>query len=182
MPSATLGVISGPRFSVGDIGPSGGKIFILPSTSGNATLKYFEAPFNTWSGGASDPSHSWGSTAINISAVVGTRAIGDGASNTTTIIAADASANAAAACANLNINGFDDWFLPSMGELQVIYNNRALWNDFDTAANYKSSNQGTAGTFQYNAAIFFFNGTSSEADPKQIARRVRPVRMFVARY
>lgn len=181
MPSVTAGIISGPRFSIGDIGPSGGKIFILPSTSGNTTLKYFEAPFNTWNGGTSDPSHTWGSTSINVSSVVGTRAIGDGASNTTTIISADASANAAKACANLSLNGFDDWFLPSMGELQVMYNQRALWNDF-TTNNYKSSNQGTAGTFQYNAAIFWFNGTSSEADPKQTARSVRPVRFFEARY
>jgi hypothetical protein len=182
MPSITAGIISGPRFSVGDTGPSGGIIFIIPSTSGNATTQYFEAPFDTWSGGSNDPQYIWGSTAINITSVKFTRAIGDGITNTATIIAADGTASAAIACNNLSLNGFDDWFLPSMGELQVLYNQRALWNDFDTSDNYKSSNQGTAGTFQYNAAIFWSNGTSSEADPKQVARRVRPIRMFVARY
>lgn len=182
MPSVTAGIISGPRLKVGDDGPAGGKIFIIPSTSANATTQYFEAPFDTWSGGTDDPQFRWGSTSINISSVKFTTAIGDGITNTAAIVAADAAGDAAIQCNNFSVNGFDDWFLPSMGELQVLYNERNVWGDFNLSDNYKSSNQGTAGTFQYNAAIFFYNGTSSQADPKQIARSVRPIRMFVARY
>ena len=175
----TAGIVSaGYRYNVGDVSPSGGRVYIVPSTSGNTTTKYFEAPYNTWSGGSSDPSNIWGNTAVNVTGL--STAIGGGVGNTTNIIAADATAAAALTCQNLSLNGYTDWFLPSMGELQQLYNQRSIWNDF-TTNNYKSSNQGTSG-IQYNAAIFWFNGTSSQADPKQIARSVRPTREFQARY
>lgn len=175
----TAGIVSaGYRYQIGDVAPSGGRVFIVPSTSGNSTTDYFEAPYNTWNGGSSDPSRIWGNTAVNVTGL--STSIGAGATNTTTIIAADGTAAAASICQNLSLNGYTDWFLPSMGELQQLYNQRSVWNDF-TTNNYKSSNQGTAG-IQYNAAIFWFNGTSGQADPKQIARSVRPARYFEARY
>jgi|LakMenEpi03Aug12_release.lakeMendotaPanAssembly.Ray.scaffolds.fasta_scaffold290775_2 hypothetical protein len=176
----TAGIVSaGYRYQVGDVAPSGGRVFIVPSTSGNSTTKYFEAPYDTWNGGSSDPTRIWGNTAVNVTGL--STAIGAGVTNTTTIIAADATAAAASICQNLSLNGYTDWFLPSMNELQQVYNQRSIWNDFNTSDNYKSSNQGTSG-IQYNAAIFFFNGTSSQGDPKQIARSVRPTRYFDARY
>ena len=63
-------------------------------------------------------SASWCSNAEEIDGADG-ESLGDGAQNTSDIIrACEESNNAAARCDNLNSNGFADWYLPSIGELE----------------------------------------------------------------
>ena len=50
--------------------------------------------------------------------------IGSGAQNTTNIISAcNTSSNVAYICDNLVLNGYDDWFLPSIDELNLMFQN-----------------------------------------------------------
>jgi len=52
-------------------------------------------------------------------------AIGSGQTNTTTIIAEQgAGSYAATVCDNYTVDGYDDWFLPSKGELNKLYLNK----------------------------------------------------------
>lgn len=180
MPSTAGIVSSGIRYQVGNIGPSGGYVVILPSSSGNSTTQYFEIPKNDWNGGAADPSLIWGSTSILVSGL--TAGVGKGATNTALIIAQDSTSNTAARKADaLTYGGYSDWFLPSMAELRFIYDSRSIVGTSNND-NYKSSEQGSANPTIYNAAIYFFNGTDSGADPKQVSRSTRPMRSFFARY
>lgn len=180
MPSTAGIVSSGIRYQVGDIGPSGGYVVIIPSSSGNSTTKYFEVPKNDWDGGAADPQLIWGSTSITVTGL--STGIGAGADNTTQILAQDATANTAAKKSDdLSYGGYTDWFLPSIAELQFIYDSRTTVGTSNSDV-YKSSQQGTANTQIYNAGLFFANNTISNADPKQVVRRTRPMRSFFARY
>lgn len=68
----------------------------------------------------------------------------NGLANQNTIIATDSDSGvlgkqdhlAAQACADLTSNGHDDWYLPSLDELNVLYINRAAVGGFNTDGNY----------------------------------------------
>ncbi|MDR0495910.1 MAG: leucine-rich repeat protein [Treponema sp.] len=67
---------------------------------------------------------------------------------------------AADICASLNINGYDDWFLPSAGELRMMYEN--VFKEYSIhhyAAYWSSSDDGDESTWFYN----FDDGTRDTA-------------------
>lgn len=112
---------------VGEIGPAGGIIVYDKGTFSDGWQFIEVAPTETewtnvpWSG-FMNRNYGLGS------------AIGDGKSNTDTILEKTSLATARLPsfqyaphlCANLNYNGFDDWLLPSKGELDLIYRNLHL--------------------------------------------------------
>lgn len=104
-----------PIYSVGDVGPAGGTVGILPTTSGNNTGLYFEFAVKSASEYVWCPLSSSGSTSV-----VGTsQAIGAGAANTTKIVAACASGGAVYAD-TYTFGGYSDWFLPSLNEIYAV--------------------------------------------------------------
>ncbi len=180
-------------FAIGDIGPGGGFIFATPSTSGNATGKYFEAAPYQWNGSGADPTRTWAETTyqtVNVSGATGT-AYGTGYANTLAIIAqgnTDPATSAAALARTCTSGGKNDWFLPSSFELgqmvsALFYDNGdigGLNNPSNPgSANYWSSTQGTStayGPAASRAEMWLWLG---DAGPlKSELYSVRPVRMF----
>lgn len=102
-------------YSLGDVGPAGGTIGILPTTAGNTTGKYFE--FGT----PSSNSLSWcDANDPGYSTLLGTgTAIGTGAANTA-LIAANCTSGSGVYADQYTQGGYSDWFLPSAYELNAV--------------------------------------------------------------
>ena len=101
--------------------------------------------------------------------------IGFGMINTNKIINIQGVGSYAASLTdNLVLNGYSDWFLPSINELQMVYNSKALIGGF--SGEYWSSTEFIIG-FNYIKIISFDQGwTASRA--KAINSRVRAIRYF----
>lgn len=115
----------------------------------------------------------WGCMNIEITGADGT-AIGTGNQNTIDIMAGCATAGIAARlCGDLTEGGYSDWYLPSIDELQELYNNRVAIGGFATFYHWSSSE------FAGNSAwsIDFLYGSSAPAN-KDSSANVRAIRSF----
>jgi len=107
-------------------------------------------------------------------------ALGTGSANTELIInAAGSAAPAAKLCADLVLNGYSDWYLPSLGELNVLYPNRHAIGGFDpNSGSYWSSSEND----WYSAWFKYFtdlsNGYATTACKCAPWNRVRAIRSF----
>lgn len=101
--------------------------------------------------------------------------VGTGNQNTINIVTNCSTVGIAARiCYDLDLNGYTDWFLPSMGEINLMYTNLKL-NSFGgfALANYWSSTMPVGEPYIFN----FVTNTQSYAD-KSYTFYVRAVRAF----
>ena len=161
-------------YVLGDIGPAGGYIFYdKGSYSGSPSWRYLEAAPSDQS-----TSQAW-SNIINVE--IGTSAqgtaIGTGQTNTTAIIGQTGhTASAAQLCNDLTEGGYNDWFLPSKDELNLMYENLYLFAVGGFAVNgyYWSSSE----SYVSSAWVQFFYDGGQGNHGKEKSRRVRAVRAF----
>jgi len=158
-------------YKIGDIGPAGGIIFYDKGNNVGGWRYLEAAPANTEKEVLGPP--RW-------ITVVGRRP-GDGKENTNIFIKdfeqKGGGINTAPwLCNALNVNGFNDWYLPSADELLHIYNNlysKGIGGFKST--NYWSSNYDNMGLIYVN----FSNGEERGAyDYKSYKYRVRAIRQF----
>ena len=102
-------------------------------------------------------------------------AIGTGQANTTTIVSSCAEASPARICDNLVLNGFDDWFLPSLDELDEMYYQRFAIGGFVTTESYWSSSEYDADQAWFH---HFFDEGENYGSKYYVTRYVRAVRAF----
>ena len=205
-------------YTVGQTGPGGGKIFYVAATpfacgpTMSSSCTYLEAAPSGWNGG-SDPIRTWAQSSpvdyqrttvnnANSPETATASIIGSGYSNTRAIILQgnnnpDSSGAALADAYSPNIGGvvIDDWFLPSLRELNEMCkwvrnqlgtseatncNNSGAINTgpgasgFGTATNYSSSTEAQSFS-RYNSNIGV-GGLSGEG--KHFDMYIRPVRAF----
>ncbi len=173
-------------YKAGDTGPAGGLIFYDKGNS-QGGWRYLEAaPEETEK--AIDfwvtPYTQNGSNRELLSQTTG-RAVGDGLKNTQALVE-DFDKNgggfntAVRYCADLQINGFDDWFVPSMDELNWMYGNLFLQGLGGLTNGWYWSSTTVSGYYRNYAKNFSTNGEAifSEANQKRQSIRVRPVRRF----
>ena len=117
---------------IGATGQGGGLIFYDKGSYSDG-WRYLEAAASDQGSAA-----GWGCDGTPITGADSTE-IGTGSQNTIDIITGCAETNKAAyICANLNLNGYADWFLPSKDELNLMYQNLHL-NGLGGFRNYISS-------------------------------------------
>jgi hypothetical protein len=103
-------------------------------------------------------------------------AVGTGATNTASILAGCTQRPiAASVCTDLVLNGYSDWFLPSLGELQLMYSRLKLQGQgaFDNDWYWSSSLSGTLAIH-----IGFHDGSVCGHCYYYASLRVRAVRVF----
>jgi hypothetical protein len=117
--------------------------------------------------------YQWGCYGMAISGADGL-SIGSGAQNTIDIVNAGCM-NAAEACSNLIIENYDDWFLPSMDELQKLYDKRLLIGGFQSSEYWSSSEHDANLAYLWD---FFYGYFVINAWSKSNNLLVRPIRTF----
>jgi hypothetical protein len=121
----------------------------------------------------------WGCVGITIPGAEGA-GLGAGSENTSNIIAScNEAGTAARICADLELNGYSDWYLPSTAELNKLYINRAAIGGLANAWYYWSSTEFVEpdGGDDYAFAQSFSDGDIAPAH-KSSGVFVRAVRSF----
>jgi len=165
-------------YKVGDTGPGGGLIFFVDYNDQYTGLNYLEAAPQSCEG----VSKTWSSdTANSLVAVNGwaARAVGAGKANSAAMIANGATSytadtSGAAFFAETSTCGSkDDWFLGSLGEMKLMYDNLQGVGGF-ASDGYWSSSEFVAGNAWYQDFYGGFHFDTNKANPVF----VRPVRAF----
>lgn len=158
--------VSAATYNLGDTGPAGGLIFHIDGDT------YYEAA------SSSEGYYvAWGCDGIDIPGAEGT-AIGTGQQNTVDILAGCAEAGIAARLADDYVSGgYDDWFLPSIDEVNAMYENLHLagLGNFPDDRGLASSSELSATTIQ---VIWFADGSTFDANKNSIDQ-FRPARSFI---
>lgn len=157
------------------LGQTGGYIFYDKGSYTNGWRFLEAAPYGWYNDGA-DPGVMWCNNGAVITGADST-AIGTGWQNTIDIENGCTTAGVAAdICANLDINGYTDWFLPSKDELNLMYQNLKTKSrgEFGNYGYWSSSEVGGIGHAWYQ--VFTSGGQSTQS--KNISNCVRAVRDF----
>ena len=168
------GTVANEKCKIGMTGPGGGLIFFVDYNDQYAGFNYLEvAPSEC------EAQRSWSAYDSPVPAAAGwaARAVGAGSTNTTAILAALTAAGApAAAYADASTcGGKTDWFLGSLGEMKLIYDNLQGLGGFERGGTYWSSTE----LDKDAASIQEFNSGWQSQEGKELAStRVRPVRAF----
>ena len=184
----TLYALWKTTYSIGETGPAGGYIFYdcdadnndgQNNGAGTDNLKSSECGWRYLEAAESDLSNSalyaWGLESETVSTKTG---IGEGKNNTELLSSKGGSYAAANGASGYEHNGFDDWFLPSKDELNLMFTNLAKKNicSFATTYYYWSSSESNVRKAwrQYFVAAY---GTQIE-EAKSTGCYVRPCRSF----
>jgi hypothetical protein len=121
-------------------------------------------------------SFQWGCNGTNISGT--SNAFGTGMANTLAIVNGCLQRPiAASVCNDLVLNGYNDWYLPSRGELSLMYQNLRTQNLGNFSNNiYWSSSWGSS--VQGAWCVDFSNGQLRNGFPSSTSFPVRAVRTF----
>jgi hypothetical protein len=154
------------EYTVGSPGPSGGLVFYVNGSGGGLEVAPVDQATST----------AWGCQGVSVDAAQNA-AIYYGAGNTVAILSMCSDISTAAKiCDDFVMNGYADWYLPSLDELSLINLNVVKHNkgDFEPADLYWSSTEQN----QDRAWLYLF-GTNSKIDEiKSAQARVRAVRIF----
>ena len=180
-------IFCGHIYNIGDVGPGGGIIFYIDSDgfefklpAGELTVKryYLEVSPNDLG------KLAWDSEEEEPATISGLQEdLGYGRLNTTNILKEVPNAPAAKACNNYRGGGKADWFLPTIEELEKLYDNLDETDisnlKTDVNESYWSSTVTSAGAGATTSADFLsFNNGFTSKTLKTDSHYVRAIRAF----
>ena len=171
---------------VGDIGPAGGVIFIDTSTASSDGRIYEAAPQN-WTGSddlASVAQFCTGGAAATSNIASGSQ-FGIGWGDTLTAnFDAGCTGGAAQVAADLTLNGYSDWFVPSENEAVRLYTNRDAVGLIQVGSNWTTGNWGYWTSTENSSSVMRVISNASGWSIGNVAKNeatkvmLRPVRAF----
>jgi hypothetical protein len=162
------------EIEVGALGPGGGLIFWVNEDTENDLIALEVAPSGWHFGNESDPTIVWG-TSDEFTFPKMKKVVGSGLRNCEVIDESDFLCPALLQIDLVSIGDFDDWHLPSVDELQLIYENlHSLGLGNLTGEQYWSSTP-VFSPFVYS--IIFSDGEQMMSNV-QMAFSVRPIRQI----
>lgn len=150
--SGSSGGQSSSSYSVGDAGPAGGFIFYVDEDNDYDGWTYLEAAPATWAGGTTDSASKLYSGSFTRFPVTSDD-LGTGKENTEAISDLNLVTMAVSAAVNASVTNdeevFDDWYLPSRREIELMYVNLRVNGDGEFRAdsnfdNFAGSGEGGA--------------------------------------
>ncbi|MBN1534588.1 MAG: hypothetical protein JXA20_18085, partial [Spirochaetes bacterium] len=162
---------------IGKVGPAGGYIFYDDAADVYPGWRYLEAAPEDL-----PASWPWGCKSSPTPTGATDTAIGSGPTLTAIIISQCGSANASGQCDAYTLNGYSDWFLPSLNELQQLRLNltspgRAAYK-ITEGGPYWSSTEGYWGDNYHGDYMELDDGGYVVQQWKENPELVRPVRRF----
>jgi len=175
-PLSTCGSTGTTLCTIGATGPGGGLIFFVDYNNQYSGFNYLEAAPADLSG-----TMTWSDTiAISVSGANGwaARAVGRGQANTTAIVTAFPTSGAAVSADAYSSPSYNsvvksDWFLGSIGEMKLMYDNLQGLGGL-VATHYWSSSEIDSRNVWFQYFTTGYQNTWAKADPSN----VRPVRSF----
>ncbi|MDR3303436.1 MAG: DUF1566 domain-containing protein [Treponema sp.] len=170
---------SGKIYELGAIGPSGGRVFYDKGMFSNGWQYLEAAPAEM------DATAQWSANQKNL-AGTGT-AVGSGKRNTQLIVERlkqlGETNRAAQLCDDLSFDGFDDWFLPSKDELNLMYINlkQKGLGDFSDGSYWSSTQDDNDDAWVQrfnNGWVKILSNGKQDGDGKRSTYYVRAVRAF----
>lgn len=167
-------------YKLRDRGPAGGWIFYINPNWERDGWRYLEAAYVT------DWTSSWifgGSTQTTLNGNTST-AIGSGYANSVAIIKQEGHvSSAASACLDATIDGFNDWYLPSYDELNLMFNNLRAYNvgfftDNDYYLTSSENNATSAMAMYYSSSSYLVYSGNIDKSTYSNDIRIRPIRSF----
>lgn len=157
------------RFAIGDLYEGGIIFYVDPEGEHGliATLSDLETDF------------PWGTSGQ----VTGAESFYDGVLNTSAIVTDQGLGNAAYACDTLTAGGFDDWYLPSLDELQLLFRsgymiNKILESDGDDGTMPLGSDHYWTSTEQDADNAYLLQYGNAAVFPKETEVSIRAIRAF----
>jgi len=159
------------HYKIGVIGPAGGRVFYDKGVYTDG-WRYLEAAPAIYEFQA-----TWGLNGVFINT---NTQVGSGRQNTQNILRAlqmvEQNEKAADLCASLEINGYNDWFLPSKDELYMMYKNIRNLDYWHRSNYYWSSSQGNnsyrSWCMRFDSNYFYNNHLTNRAT-NLVVRAVR---------
>lgn len=163
-------------YAIGDTGPAGGIIFYVRTIPIEGSYNYLEAALGSSSGSTTgDTLTIRYSNVLESCGATGTT-VGSGLDNTLLIIDQTGMTDSVAKrCYDFEFGGYSDWYLPSLDELNLMYENLHVNGlGYFTSISYWASTEGNT-TQAYR--ITFSTGVAS-LQTKTTTYRFRPIRQF----
>jgi hypothetical protein len=168
-------------YNIGEKGPAGGLIFYVNPNYESDGWKYLEAAPSDFPGSNNDYHIQWDYRDYRNNPSTGAieTVIGTGKANTQKIVNIQSEGNyAAKLCDDLTLNGYNDWFMPSKDELNLMFENLNLKNlgSFASEGYWSSSEYDRSNAWDQH---FGSDGHGRSDDNDKVnGRRVRAVRAF----